>query len=132
MDLSELEQRTPAWYAARLGHATGSGMKAILTKGRGSAVSATREGYKIQIVAERLTGLPDLDHYESAAMRRGNEQEPFARSRYESHENVLVEEVGFVLHPTIAWAGCSPDGLVGTDGQVQIKCPSSRNHLETV
>jgi hypothetical protein len=63
-------------------------------------------------------------------MQWGNEQEPFARAAYEAHTGQMVEEVGFIQHPDIEYAGASPDGLVGDDGMVEIKCPSSSTALE--
>jgi hypothetical protein len=63
-------------------------------------------------------------------MQWGTEQEPFARAAYEAHTGQMVEEVGFIQHPDIEDAGASPDGLVGDDGMVEIKCPSSSTALE--
>lgn len=126
-DTESLEQGTDAWRAARLGHVTGSQIKAVLAKGKG----ATRAAYRAQVIAERLTG-EEAERFVSAAMRHGTELEPVARLKYEVRHDVLVEEVGFVLHPEIPWAGASPDGLVGAEGMVQIKCPLAHNHVETV
>ena len=128
----ETEQRSEEWRLARLGHATGSMIRCVLAKGRGSAEPATRANYRAQLIAERLTGESCEDRFENAAMRRGTEMEPEARARYEAHADTLVEQVGFVPHPSIEWAGCSPDGLVGSEGLVQIKCPSPKVHIETV
>ena len=64
-------------------------------------------------------------------MQWGLDQEPFARAAYELHAGVLVETCGFVLHPQIARFGASPDGLVGDDQPlIQIKCPTTKTHLE--
>lgn len=132
MNPEALDQRSDEWVAARLGHVTGSQIKCVLASGRGSKESATRANYRAALVAERLTGAPDPDKFESAAMRRGTEQEPFARAKYEERAGLLVGQVGFVLHPEIPWAGCSPDGLVGEEGLVQIKAPNTSTHLETI
>lgn len=129
---ADMEQRSEEWMAARLGHVTASQIDCVLAGGRGAKESATRANYRAALIAERLTGTADPDRFESAAMRRGTEQEPYARAAYEQHDGVLVEQVGFVLHPEIPWAGCSPDGLVGADGLIQIKAPNTATHIETV
>jgi predicted phage-related endonuclease len=64
-------------------------------------------------------------------MEWGTEQEPFARMAYEAHTGTFVKEEGFVDHPTIEGFGCSPDGIVG-EGLIEIKCPNTANHIETV
>jgi putative phage-type endonuclease len=89
-----------------------------------------RRGYVTQLVTERLTGRSQ-DFFTNADMQRGIDVEPIARAAYQaSHE--LVDETGFVKHPLIQWFGASPDGLVGTDGLVEIKCPRSTTHLEYI
>ena len=65
-------------------------------------------------------------------MAWGTEQEPFARAAYEAQKGVMVDQVAFINHPTIEMAGASPDGLVGDDGLVEIKCPMSHTHLESL
>jgi putative phage-type endonuclease len=82
-----------------------------------------------QLVCELVTGQRE-ESYSNASMAWGNEQEPFARAAYEAKANVLVDEVGFILHPTIAGCGASPDGLVGDSGLVEIKCPNTNTALE--
>jgi putative phage-type endonuclease len=82
-----------------------------------------------QLVLERVTGTR-AESYSNAAILHGIEQEPFARAAYETHTGQMVEEVGFIPHPDIEAAGASPDGLVGDDGMVEIKCPSSSTALE--
>ena len=83
-----------------------------------------------QLVIERITGKP-TEGFSNAYMQWGTEQEPFARAAYEASRGVLVEETGFVQHPTISGSGASPDGLV-EDGLVEIKCPATATHLETL
>jgi putative phage-type endonuclease len=122
------EQGTDEWKAARAGHVTASRMADVLAKiAKGEA--ASRRDYKAQIVAEILTGQPIQDGFTNAAMQWGNEQEPFARGWYEITTGVDVEQVGFVLHPNMDRCGASPDGLVGSDGLVQIKCPKTATHI---
>ena len=84
-----------------------------------------------ELVCERLTGSVGAT-YSSPAMEWGTAQEPNARAAYEAAGGVLVEEVGFVPHPTIEAAGASPDGLVNDDGLVEIKCPNTATHIETL
>jgi putative phage-type endonuclease len=121
-----MDQRSVEWHQARLGHATGSRASDILA---GKDTQA-RKGYITQLVTERLTGASQ-DFYTNADMQRGIEVEPVARAAYQA-SNELVDEVGFIKHPTILWFGASPDGLVGRDGLVEIKCPRSTTHLEYI
>lgn len=120
-------QRTPEWFAQRLGHCTASRVNdALATIKTGEA--ASRRNYRLQLVAERLTGLQE-ESFTSPAMIRGTEVEPIARAAYEAKHG-FVDEAGFVLHPTIKWFGASPDGLVGKEGLIEIKCPNTTSHLE--
>lgn len=96
-----------------------------------SGYSASRANYMAELITERLTGRPS-EGYINAAMQHGTDTEPKARLAYAFHYNVVVEQIAFVPHPTIAGAGASPDGLVGDDGLIEIKCPSTATHLETL
>lgn len=124
-----MEQRTEEWFSARLGKVTASRVADVLAKIK-SGESASRKNYKMELVVQRLTGKPQ-ESFTNAAMEWGTEQEPFARMTYEAHTGTFVKEEGFVDHPTIEGFGCSPDGLVG-DGLIEIKCPNTANHIETV
>jgi putative phage-type endonuclease len=126
----EVIQGSPEWFAARCGKVTASRVADIIAKTK-TGPSASRENYLAQIVCERMTGKP-AESYSNAAMAWGTEQEPFARAAYESAKDVLVEEVGFVPHPNISEAGASPDGLVGLFGLVEIKCPNTATHIQTL
>lgn len=129
---ANLEQGSDAWRAARLGHVSASSVADVMSKGKTEgSESDTRKSYRMKIVAQRLTG-DSGDTYTNAAMEWGTEQEPFARMAYEAARNVMVDKTGFWLHPTIPWVGVSPDGLVGDDGLVEIKCPNTTTHLEWV
>jgi putative phage-type endonuclease len=128
MEQDLIEQRTEAWHTQRLGRVTASRLADVLAKTK-SGYSASRNNYMTQLVLERITGTR-AEFYSNAAMIHGVEQEPFARAAYEAHTGQMVEEVGFIPHPTIEAAGASPDGLVGDDGMVEIKCPSSSTALE--
>lgn len=124
-----MEQRTPEWFAKRLGLVTASRIADVMAKTKTGA-SASRSGYMAQLITERLTGAP-TEGYQSAAMEWGTEQEPVARAAYEAREAVLVDEVDFVRHPLLE-AGASPDGLVGEDGCIEIKCPNTSTMLEYI
>lgn len=124
------DQRTPEWFAARAGRVTASriaDMMARTAKGWG----ASRAGYHAQLVRERLTGTCEPG-FSNAAMQWGTDQEPAARDCYAFDAGVTVEEVGFLPHPALEMAGASPDGLVGTDGMVEIKCPNTDTHIGTL
>jgi len=125
-----MEQGTTEWFAARCGKVTASRVADIIAKTK-TGYSTSRENYLAQIVCERMTGKP-AESYSNSAMQWGTDQEPFARAAYESAKDVLVEEVGFVLHPNISEAGASPDGLVGLFGLVEIKCPNTATHIQTL
>jgi putative phage-type endonuclease len=122
------EQQTEQWFTDRLGKVTASRLADVLAKTK-TGYSASRANYMTQLVLERITKTR-AESYSNAAMQWGNEQEPFARAAYEAHTGQMVEEVGFIQHPDIEDAGASPDGLVGDDGMVEIKCPSSSTALE--
>ena len=124
-----MEQRTEEWFAARLGKVTASRVADVLAKIK-SGESASRKNYKMELVVQRLTGKVG-ESFNKAAMEWGTEQEPFARMAYEAHTGTFVKEEGFVDHPTIEGFGCSPDGIVG-EGLIEIKCPNTANHIETV
>jgi putative phage-type endonuclease len=125
-----MEQGTTEWFAARCGKVTASRVADIIAKTK-SGPSASRENYLAQIVCERMTGKP-AESYSNAAMAWGTEQETYARAAYELAKDVLVQEVGFVVHPLIEDAGASPDGLVGNFGLVEIKCPNTATHIQTL
>lgn len=126
-----MEQRTEEWFAARLGRVTASKVKDVMAKGRGGAPSATRQNYMMQLLCERLTGKCE-EGYSSAAMQRGTELEPLARMAYELFADGEVSEVGILYHPTIEWFGASPDGVVGSSGLLEIKCPNTATHIATM
>lgn len=126
-----IEQGSPEWHAQRLGKLTASRLADALAKTK-SGWGASRANYMAQLVAERLTGAPQ-ETYQNEAMRWGTETEPHALAAYEYyHTDATVDAVGFVDHPVIEMTGASPDGLVGTDGLVEIKCPSTATHIETL
>jgi putative phage-type endonuclease len=131
IDTKLLEQGSDEWKAARIGHVSASNAAAVMSKTKEGKESSTRKAYKIKLVAERLTGQAQ-ETYKNAAMEWGNEQEPYARMAYEAMQNVFVEKTGFWKHPNKKWIGVSPDGLVGDDGLIEIKCPNTTTHLEYI
>ena len=122
-----MEQRTPEWFQKRLGKVTASRIADLMAKAK-TGPGASRANYLAQLVTERLTGTP-TEGFQSPAMTWGIEQEAAARAAYSARTGVLVDEVDFVDHPTMQ-AGASPDGLVGEDGLIEIKCPNTSTMLE--
>ncbi len=127
--LIQAEQRSPEWFAARLGVATGSRFGDIMATTR-SGYSASRKNYAAELVTERLTG-QSTETFTTAAMQWGTDNEPVARLQYELATGYTVEETGFWLHNDMA-AGVSPDGIVDEDGLLEIKCPNTATHIETL
>lgn len=123
-------QGSPEWFAARLGH-VGASRIADLTAKTKSGWGASRANLMAQLIAERLTGVSQ-ETYTNVAMQWGTDTEPLARIAYEFRTDVEVEQVGFINHPIIPMTGASPDGLVGADGLVEIKCPNTATHIDTL
>lgn len=126
----DMEQGSPEWIAARLGRVTASRVHDVIARTK-SGYTAARANYEAELIAERLTGT-QAERFINDAMRWGTETEAQARANYALIHGADVAEVGFVPHPTIEMAGASPDGLVGDDGLVEIKCPNIATHLATV
>ncbi len=123
-----MEQGTPEWLALRAGKFTGSRFADLMATTR-SGPSASRANLITTLALERLTGEPEST-FQNDAMRRGSELEPLARGAYEAHTGELVTCVAFVVHPSLDYCGVSPDGLLGDDGLLEIKCPASQaKHL---
>lgn len=130
MQVVECVQGSAAWFEARVGCVTASRVADVLAKlKRKDGEAAARYNYRIQLLSESLTGQPD-PHYVSTWMKEGIENEPLARTAYELKTGNDVELVGFVLHPSIDRCGASPDGLIGRDGLIEIKCPKTTTHIE--
>jgi predicted phage-related endonuclease len=124
-----VEQGTDEWFDARLGLATASRFKDVLATIK-NGESAARRNYRAELVVERLTGKP-LDRFKTAAMEWGNDTEDLARMTYMLITGNKVKETGFWKHPVLE-AGASPDGLVGKDGLIEIKCKNLANHIEVL
>lgn len=130
MNPLELTQNTDEWRKYKCGRLGGSSIADMLTRTK-SGWGAGRKNLAARLIAERLTGCPQ-ESYKSRAMEYGNETEAEAANMYGWEKDVDPVAVGYVDHPTIAWAGCSPDRLIGTDGLIQIKCPNTAQHLESL
>mgnify|MGYP006099607037 FL=1 len=125
-----MEQGTEEWFEARRGKVTASRVADVIAKTK-SGWGAGRKNYEAQLIAEILTGNV-ADSFSSSAMQWGTDTEPLARLAYEFAQDVDVIEEGFRDHPTIKGSGASPDGLVGGDGMVEIKCPNTATHINTL
>lgn len=128
--MTDMEQGSADWFAIRCGKVTASRVADVIAKTK-TGPSASRLNYAAQLIAERLTGTV-AESYSNAAMAWGTEQEPEARLAYEFRTDAEVEPVAFVTHPLIAMSGASPDGLIGIDGMLEIKCPNTATHIETL
>jgi len=126
--MTEIEQRSEAWFRARLGKVTASSVADVLAKTK-TGVSTSRGNYLIKLAIQRVTGQIE-ESYTNDAMQWGIDNEDQARVAYEVASGNFVDQVGFVDHSNIDWFGCSPDGLINNDGLVEIKCPNSATHWE--
>ena len=129
-DFASLEQGSDEWHAARLGCVTASRVADVVAKTK-SGYSAARQTYLGQLLSERLTGIP-TEAFQNAAMRWGSEMEVLGVDAYEAATSLETFQVGFLFHPNLAYAGASPDRLVSSDGLVEVKCPTTSTHIETL
>lgn len=120
-------QGTDDWFNARLGKVTASRLNDAFSMTK-TGEGAGRINYRLELVTERLTGVKG-ESFTNSYMQWGTEQEPFAREAYEQAKSEFVVETGFIDHLTIPMSGASPDGLVGEDGLIEIKCPASTTHI---
>jgi putative phage-type endonuclease len=127
-----IEQRSAEWFAARCGKLTASEFASILDVRKDGKPTAKREAYFNQIVAELLSGEPDVG-FTAKATEWGQQWEATARAEYEIATGRLVTNAEFAIHPSVPYVGASPDGLIGSDGVLEIKCPYSKAvHIATV
>lgn len=119
-------QGSPEWFSARRGNVGASSVYKVMAKGQGK----TRKQYMTDLLIERLGG--QVESFSSASIERGNEMEPLARSAYEVETDSIVAECGFIMHPELDRFGASPDGLVGDDGLIEIKCPNTSTHIDFI
>lgn len=128
---AELEQGSDAWKQARLGKVTASRIADLMARTK-SGWGASRSNYMAELIVERLTGQQAGGGYTNAAMQWGNETEPHAADAVEFRLGLDLQPVGFIEHPSIPMAGASPDRLIGEDGLLEIKCPNTATHIETL
>lgn len=126
----DIIQGSAEWHDLRRGKVTASRISDIIAKTK-SGPSALRANYMAELIAERLTG-DTAPGFVSPAMQWGTDNEPDARTAYEFRTDAEVVQVGFITHPILHDSGASPDGLVGDDGLVEIKCPNTATHIETL
>lgn len=124
------EQGSAEWLLARVGKVTASRVADVIAKTK-TGPGASRANYMAELIAERLTGAP-AERFVTGPMAWGTEKEPEARDLYAFITDAEIVQVGFIEHPSISMCGASPDGLVGTDGMVEIKCPNTAGHIDTL
>ena len=124
--IEAVQQGTEAWHQLRMGKVTASRVADLLAKTK-TGPSASRGNYLIELALQRVTKTIE-ESYTNAAMEWGTQTEPQARVAYEVKTGNFVDQVAFIDHPTIAGFGCSPDGIVDSDGLIEIKCPNSATH----
>ena len=125
-----MEQRSEEWFKARLGRVTASRVSDVMARTK-TGYSASRANYMAELICERLTGQP-AERFSNAAMQWGTDNEPHAKAAYAFMTDATVDDVGFVAHPSIKDFGASPDGLIGADGLIEVKCPNTATHIETL
>jgi len=130
MKIHDCIQGSPEWHLLRLGMVTGSRFKDAQAQNRQkTGPGETSIKYMAELIAERIK-LEPAESYTSEAMQWGTATESEARMHYQEATDNIVTQVGFVQRDE--YVGCSPDGLVGSDGMVEIKCPNSATHLKYV
>ena len=125
-----VEQGSPEWHAMRCGKVTASKIADMMAKTK-TGWGASRANYQAQLIAERLTGIV-AESYTNAAMEWGKEKEAEARDAYAFYARANVDLIDFLTHPEITMSGASPDGLIGSDGLLELKCPNTATHIETL
>lgn len=127
---TELIQGSDEWRRARAGSLGASRLHDAIARTK-TGYGASRANLMAELICERLTGVP-AEKFISQAMQHGTETEPEARDAYCFYTGNTVEQVGLIRHPRIEQSHASPDGLIGDDGMLEIKCPQPAAHLETL
>lgn len=125
------EQGSAAWLAERVGSATCSRFKDVMNFLKNGKPSQKRIDYAEELVIERITGQP-FEHYVSKPMENGIELEPRGKMAYEARTGIMLESCGFMHHKTIKYCGGSPDARIRPKGGMELKCPTSITHYETI
>jgi putative phage-type endonuclease len=128
----KVEQGSEAWFRSRCGKVSASKMADVIKTLAKGGETAAYAAYKMKLVSERLTGIPENDGYVSREMQWGTDHEPEARAEYELASGNLVDQVAFIDHAIIPNFGASPDGTIKDDGLLEIKCPASSTHLRWI
>lgn len=127
-----LEQGSEEWHNLRLGMMTASGISKLVTPTLKIANNKDVRTYVYELAAERLTGRA-ADHFMSYDMERGKLEEIEARIKYNQTQEHEAKECGFVINDTLGFeVGCSPDGLVGTDGTIEAKSRVAKYQMQTI
>ena len=128
----DCEQGSVEWFQARIGKITASRFGDIMAyskaKGKECVELKCRADYRMELVSERLTHQM-AHHFVTDAMKWGKEMEDYACSAYECAQDMMVQNVGFCVHPTMDFSGASPDGWVGENKIIEIKCPTTATYL---
>lgn len=134
LEIIDCVQRSDAWFAARRGMLTASVVGSLVTPTLKVANNDTSRGVIAGLVAERVTGEVEQSGYMGPDVERGVLYEPVIRDRYAEVTGQTVTEVGFMIRtlPGGARLGCSPDGLVGDDGGLEIKAPRAKGQVQTI
>jgi putative phage-type endonuclease len=126
----ELIQGSDAWRLARVGSLGASRLSEAIVRTK-TGYGASRANLMAELICERLTGQP-ADRFVTQAMQHGTDTEPEARNAYSFYCGREVEQVGLIRHPSIERTHASPDGLIGSDGMLEVKCPQPAAHIETL
>lgn len=126
MQILNLEQNTEEWFQARRGIPTASSFSKIVTPAKGER-SLSSKTYMYELIAEKLGATNDS--FSNSWTERGHELEDMARSTFEFLHDLEVKQVGMIKTDD-GLIGCSPDGLIGEDGGLEIKCPKSSTHVK--
>lgn len=122
---------TDEWRRARLGWLTASRIADATAKLKSGGYGASRANLMAALICELLTDIP-MESFTTKEMQWGIDHEPEAIAAYSWHFDVEVQPTGFVRHPRIDYCGATPDGAVGDDGLIEIKCPNTSTHVDTL
>jgi putative phage-type endonuclease len=128
---SDIQQRSLEWFLEKAGKISPSNIPKMMDRTMKGLPTADATGFKWNLVTERLTGQPTNTFFNDA-MRHGVDSEPIAKAFFSALYDIEVEDVGLLHHPTLDFIVCSPDGLLGTDEMLEIKCLTSKNHIEVL
>ena len=124
MIIHDVEQGSYEWHQIRLGKITSTRLKKVLSKDNLSLVD--------ELIAEEETGLSDDDGFVSEDMQRGIDLEPLAIKEYESMTGNTVTRYGILQSDELPILCQSPDGYVGTEGAIEVKCPRTKTHVKYI